>query len=339
MNWRECRQSLASRFDAALDLGTSPRDHAGMPAQPFALPDAPPKNWLDRFAPEWLKPYGRLARWDRPIGWWLLLWPCWWSAALVAIATDRGGPNVWHLLLFLVGAIVMRGAGCTYNDLIDRDLDAHVERTRGRPLPSGAVTPVQAVIFLIAQALVGALVLLQFNNFTIVLGLVSLLVVAFYPFAKRVIDWPQIVLGFAFSWGALVGWSAATGQLAAAPIALYMGAILWTIAYDTIYALQDKEDDALIGVRSTARLFGRRSKLAIAAFYLAAFLVFAIAFVLADAGVFAFAGLGIGFLHAIWIFTTLNPDDPQNCLKRFRENSTTGWIIFAGLVADAALRF
>jgi 4-hydroxybenzoate polyprenyltransferase len=308
-------------------------------ARPFALPDAPPKNWLDRFAPDWLKPYGRLARWDRPIGWWLLLWPCWWSAALVAVAADGGAPNVWHLFLFLVGAITMRGAGCTYNDLIDRDLDAHVERTRNRPLPSGAVKPGQAIVFLIAQALVGALVLLQFNNFTITLALASLVIVAFYPFAKRVIDWPQIVLGFAFSWGALVGWSAATGRLDAAPIVLYVGAVLWTIGYDTIYALQDKEDDALIGVRSTARLFGRRSKPAITAFYVAAFAVFGLSFVLADAGPFAFAGLGAGFLHAAWLLATLDPNDWQNCLKRFRQNSTTGWIIFAGLSADALFRF
>jgi 4-hydroxybenzoate polyprenyltransferase len=310
-----------------------------MIARPFALPDAPPKNWLDRFAPDWLKPYGRLARWDRPIGWWLLLWPCWWSAALVAVAADRGAPNVWHLFLFLIGAIAMRGAGCTYNDLIDRDLDAHVERTRGRPLPSGAVTPGQAVVFLVAQALVGALVLLQFNDFTILLALASLVIVAFYPFAKRVIDWPQIVLGFAFSWGALVGWSAALGHLSAAPVVLYLGAISWTIGYDTIYALQDKEDDTLIGVRSTARLFGRRSRLAITGFYVAAFVLFGFAFVLADAGLFAFAALGAGFLHAIWLIVTLDPDDPQNCLKRFRENSTTGWMIFAGLGADAILRF
>jgi 4-hydroxybenzoate polyprenyltransferase len=310
-----------------------------MTARPFALPDAPAKNWLDRFAPDWLKPYGRLARWDRPIGWWLLLWPCWWSSALVAVAADRGAPNVWHVFLFLVGAIVMRGAGCTYNDLIDRDLDAHVERTRWRPLPSGAVTPGQAIVFLVAQALVGALVLLQFNNFTILLGLASLVIVAFYPFAKRVIDWPQIVLGFAFSWGALVGWSATLGSLSPAPVMLYLGAISWTIAYDTIYALQDKEDDALIGVRSTARLFGRRSRLAITAFYVAAFVLFGFAFVLADAGLFAFAGLGAGFLYSIWLVVTLDPDDAQNCLKRFRENSTTGWIVFAGLVADALFRF
>lgn len=310
-----------------------------MIARPFALPDAPPGNWLDRFGPDWLKPYGRLARWDRPIGWWLLLWPCWWSTALVAVAEERGAPNVWHLLLFLVGAIAMRGAGCTYNDLIDRDLDAKVERTKRRPLPSGAVTPAQAMLFLMLQALVGALVLLQFNRFTIVLGLVSLLVVAAYPFAKRVTNWPQVVLGFAFSWGALVGWSATAGKLSAAPVVLYLGAISWTIAYDTIYALQDKEDDAIVGVRSTARLFGRHSRLAIAGFYAVAFALLGLAFMIADAGIFAFAGLGAAMLHVVWMLVSLDPDDPQNCLGRFRANSTTGWIIFAGLVADALLRF
>jgi 4-hydroxybenzoate polyprenyltransferase len=310
-----------------------------MPAPSLALPDAPPKNWLDRFAPDWLKPYGRLARWDRPIGWWLLLWPCWWSAALAAIAAERGAPNVWHLFLFLVGAIAMRGAGCTYNDLIDRDLDAHVERTRDRPLPSGQVTPKQALVFLLLQAIVGALVLFQFNRFTVLLGLASLLVVFFYPFAKRVTDWPQFVLGLAFSWGAFVGWSAIFGSLAAAPVVLYAGAVLWTIGYDTIYALQDKEDDALIGVRSTARLFGRRSRVGISIFYVAAFVLFGLAFALADAGIVAFAALGAGLLHAAYLIATLDPDDPGNCLKRFRANSTTGWIIFAGLVADAMLRF
>lgn len=298
------------------------------------LPDAPPTNWLDRFAPEWVKPYGRLARWDRPIGWWLLLWPCWWSAAMAAGAAGHATPDLWHLFLFLIGAVAMRGAGCTYNDLVDRDFDAQVERTRNRPLPAGAVTPGQATIFLVLQALVGALVLIQFNGFTILLGLASLIVVAVYPFAKRVTDWPQFVLGLAFSWGALVGWSAVFGGLAAAPVALYLGAVLWTIGYDTIYALQDKEDDAIIGVRSTARLFGRRSHSGIAAFYAAAFVLFGFAFVLAGAGFFAFAALGAGLLHAIVLIVTLDADDPQNCLKRFRANTVTGWIIFAGLVAD-----
>ncbi len=302
-----------------------------------ALPDAPARNWFDRFAPARLKPYGRLARWDRPIGWWLLLWPCWWSAALAAIAAGRGVPDPWHLVLFLVGAIAMRGAGCTYNDFVDRDLDARVARTRMRPLPSGAIRPREALLFLALQALVGALVLLQFNAFTMLLGLVSLLVVAVYPFAKRVTDWPQFVLGLAFSWGALVGWAALFGDLSAAPLALYAGAVLWTIGYDTIYALQDKEDDALIGVRSTARLFGRRSQLGITAFYVAAFILFGFSFALAGAGALAFAALGAGLLHVAFLIVTLDPDDPQNCLARFRANSTTGWIVFAGLVCDAAI--
>jgi 4-hydroxybenzoate polyprenyltransferase len=195
------------------------------------------------------------------------------------------------------------------------------------------------VLFLLLQALVGAIVLAQFNRFTIVLGLLSLAVVAFYPFAKRVTDWPQIVLGFAFSWGALVGWSAVAGRLGAAPLALYAGSILWTIGYDTIYALQDREDDALIGVRSTARVFGRWSRPAIAGFYIGGFALLGLAFVLADAGIFAFAGLGMAMLHAIWLIASLRPEDPRNCLSRFRANSTTGWIIFVGLLADAVLRF
>ena len=294
-------------------------------------------NWVDTIAPAWMRPYLRLTRLDRPIGWWLLLVPCWWSAALAAIASGRGAPDLWHLVLFLVGAIVMRGAGCTYNDFVDCDLDARVARTRMRPLPSGAIKPPEALVFLALQALVGALVLLQFNAFTIVLGLISLLVVAIYPFAKRVTDWPQFVLGLAFSWGALVGWSALFGQLSAAPLVLYAGAVLWTIGYDTIYALQDKEDDALIGVRSTARLFGRRSRLGITAFYVAAFILFGFALVLAGAGALAFAALGAGLLHVAFLIVTLDPDDPANCLRRFRANSITGWIVFAGLVADAAI--
>jgi 4-hydroxybenzoate polyprenyltransferase len=309
-----------------------------MAARTSILPDAPARNWLDRFAPEWLKPYGRLARWDRPIGWWLLLWPCWWSATLAGIAAQRG-PDPLHLVLFLIGAIAMRGAGCTYNDVVDRDLDAQVARTRLRPLPSGAVRIEAAVLFLVLQALVGAVVLLQFNLFTVLLGLASLVVVAAYPFAKRVTHWPQFVLGLAFSWGALVGWSALAGRLAAAPVLLYFGAVLWTVAYDTIYALQDREDDALIGVRSTARLFGRRSVLGITLFYVAGFVLIGLAFALADAGPIAFLGLGAGLLHAVSLVATLEPGDPANCLARFRANSTTGWIIFAGLLLDALLRF
>jgi 4-hydroxybenzoate polyprenyltransferase len=302
------------------------------------IPDAPKANWLDRFAPAWLVPYGRLARWDRPIGWWLLLWPCWWAAALAAVAAGRSLPDLWHLALFMIGAIAMRGAGCTYNDLVDRDIDAMVERTRARPIPSGAVSPLQAMIFLVLQALVGLIVLLQFNRFTILLGFASLLIVAVYPFMKRISDWPQFVLGLAFSWGALVGWTAALGSLAWPPVLLYGAAIAWTIGYDTIYAHQDKEDDAIIGVRSTARLFGAHTKLALAAFYGLAVIGMAAAFVLADAGPLAFAGLLAGAGHLGWQVASLKIDNPDNCLARFRANRTTGWIIFAGLILDALLR-
>ncbi|MDH3196548.1 MAG: 4-hydroxybenzoate octaprenyltransferase [Hyphomicrobiales bacterium] len=301
------------------------------------IPDAPKTNWLDRFAPAWLVPYGRLARWDRPIGWRLLLWPCWWAAALAAIAAERSLPDLWHLALFMVGAIAMRGAGCTYNDLVDRDIDAMVERTRARPIPSGAVSPMRAVTFLGLQALAGLIVLLQFNRFTIALGFASLLVVAFYPFMKRISDWPQFVLGLAFSWGALVGWTAQFGSLAWPPVLLYAAAISWTIGYDTIYAHQDKEDDAIIGVRSTARLFGARTKPALLVFYSLAVILMAAAFALAGAGLPAFSGLLAAAAHLGWQVVSLEIDDADNCLARFRANRMTGWIIFAGLVLDALL--
>ncbi|HSG95456.1 MAG TPA: 4-hydroxybenzoate octaprenyltransferase [Afifellaceae bacterium] len=309
---------------------------AGM--SPSTIPDARQANWLDRFAPAWLVPYGRLARWDRPIGWWLLLWPCWWAAALAAVAAERSLPDLWHLALFLIGAIAMRGAGCTYNDLVDRDIDAMVERTRSRPVASGAVSPLQATIFLALQAFVGLVVLLQFNRFTILLGFASLLVVAVYPFMKRISDWPQFVLGLAFSWGALVGWTAAFDSLAWPPVLLYCAAIAWTIGYDTIYAHQDKEDDAIIGVRSTALLFGARTKPALTGFYGLAVILMAAAFVLIDAGPLAFAGLLAAAGHLGWQVASFKIDDADNCLARFRANRTTGWIIFAGLVLDALLR-
>ncbi len=299
------------------------------------IPDAPRANWFDRFAPAWLVPYGRLARWDRPIGWWLLLWPCWWAAAMATIAAGQALPNLWHLMLFLVGAIAMRGAGCTYNDFVDRDIDAMVERTRSRPIASGAVTPLRAAIFLGLQALVGLIVLLQFNRFTILLGFASLLVVALYPFMKRISDWPQLVLGLAFSWGALVGWTAVFGSLAWPPVLLYAAAIAWTIGYDTIYAHQDKEDDAIIGVRSTALLFGEHTKPALTAFYGLAVILMAAAFALAGAGLLAYAGLLAAAGHLGWQVLSLRIDDPDNCLARFRANRTTGWIIFAGLVATS----
>jgi 4-hydroxybenzoate polyprenyltransferase len=300
--------------------------------------DAVRGHWADRIIPPRLRPYARLARLERPIGWWLLMWPCWWSSAL---ATDAAGwrfPNVWHLVLFLVGAVAMRGAGCTYNDIVDRDLDARVARTRSRPIPSGQVTTKQAVAFLVLQALVGLVVLLQFNRFTIALGVLSLATVAVYPFMKRITWWPQVGLGIAFSWGALMGWPAIFGRLDWPPVLLYLGGIAWTIGYDTIYAHQDKEDDALIGVRSTARLFGTRTRPLLILFYGAATVLFAAALWLAGVGPLAYLGLAAGAVHLGWQARTLVIDDPDNCLMLFRSNEYYGWIVFAGLVADMGIR-
>jgi 4-hydroxybenzoate polyprenyltransferase len=301
------------------------------------LPDAVRGHWADRWLPPRLRPYARLARWERPIGWWLLLLPCWWSSAL---ATDSLGllPNPRHLALFVVGAIAMRGAGCTYNDIVDRDLDAGVARTRTRPIPNGDVTLAQARLFLVAQLMVGLFVLLQFNGFTIGLGALSLVTVAVYPFLKRITWWPQVGLGLAFSWGALVGWTATTGSFGWPPLLLYAAAILWTIGYDTIYAHQDKEDDALIGVHSTARLFAGRSVEFIRLFYAGTTLLLTLAFVVVGAGIPAYAGLLLGAFHMVWQTRTLDIDNPDTCLKLFRSNRDYGLIVFAGLVADALLR-
>ena len=209
-------------------------------------------NWVDSIAPAWSRPYLRLSRLDRPIGSWLLLLPCWWSAALAAVAAHARAPSLWHIVLFFIGAFAMRGAGCTWNDIVDRDLDKAVERTRSRPIPSGQVSAAQAALFLVLQALLGFAVLISFNTFTIGLGIASLLIVAIYPFMKRITYWPQIVLGLAFSWGALMGWAGAFGRLDLPALLLYAGSISWVIGYDTIYAHQDRDDDALIGIKSTA---------------------------------------------------------------------------------------
>ncbi|MEM9751523.1 MAG: 4-hydroxybenzoate octaprenyltransferase, partial [Pseudomonadota bacterium] len=210
-----------------------------------AIADAAPSNWVDRRAPAALRPYLRLARADRPIGTWLLLWPCLWSMALAQISLGERAPNLWFLILFVVGATAMRGAGCVYNDIIDRDIDAKVARTANRPIASGAVSVGSGWAFLVALSLIGLLVLLQFNQRTILLGLVSLGIVAAYPFMKRVTYWPQAWLGLTFNWGALMAWTAVTGDLAAPALLLYVGGVFWTLGYDTIYAHQDKEDDAL----------------------------------------------------------------------------------------------
>jgi 4-hydroxybenzoate polyprenyltransferase len=304
-----------------------------------AVADAAAGNWVDSYAPPFLRPYLRLSRADRPIGGWLLLWPCWWSAALAAIDQGRALPSIAHLALFFIGAFAMRGAGCTYNDIVDRDIDGRVERTSSRPLPSGQVGLLGASAWLVLQALVGLVVLLQFNRFTVSLGIASLIVVAAYPFMKRLTSWPQAVLGLAFSWGALMGWTAAFGHLDGAPILLYAGTVLWVMGYDTIYACQDKEDDAIVGVHSTARLFGDHTRSAVAGFYAGAVVLMALAFAAADASLFAFVGLGALAVHLAAQVVLLDADDGARCLRLFRANRDAGAILFAGLLVECVMRW
>ena len=302
--------------------------------QPAPVADAQSGNWVDRYAPDWLKPYARLARWDRPIGFWLLFWPCAWGLGLAAVADPARGFDWWAAVLMLIGAILMRGAGCTFNDIVDRDIDMQVARTRSRPIPSGQVTSRDALAFLVAQALLGSVVLFQFNRFTVWAGVASLVLVAIYPFMKRVTWWPQAFLGLAFSYGALVGWSSQTGGLAWAPVFLYAGTILWVIGYDTIYALQDVEDDALVGVKSTARLFGEHVKPAVATLYAGAFVFWNVAALLAGGGiVFAALSLVAAVLMA-WQVWTVDAGAPDNPLIRFKSNHYVGIALSLALLAE-----
>jgi len=294
-------------------------------------------NWVDTVAPAWTRPFLRLSRLDRPIGSWLLLLPCWWSSALAAVAAHAKAPSLLHIALFFVGAFAMRGAGCTWNDIVDRDLDGAVERTASRPIPSGQVSVAQAALFLVLQALVGLAVLLSFNSFTIGLGIASLAIVAVYPFMKRITYWPQIVLGLAFSWGALMGWAGAFGRLDPPALLLYAGSISWVIGYDTIYAHQDREDDALIGIKSTALLFGPRTKPMLAVFYTVAVILLGAAGFTAGAGLVFALGLIAFAAHLVWQIVRLDIADPENCLAVFKTDRDAGLILFAGLLLDAAL--
>jgi 4-hydroxybenzoate polyprenyltransferase len=293
-------------------------------------------NWVDGSAPAVTRPYLRLARLDRPIGSWLLLMPCWWSAGLAGMASGHL-PSLAHIALFFVGAFAMRGAGCTWNDLVDRNLDGKVERTRSRPIPSGQVTARQAAVFMAAQALVGLAVLLQFNWFTVFTGLASLGVVAIYPFMKRITYWPQIFLGLAFSWGALMGWPAAFERLDWPPLVLYAGAIAWVIGYDTIYAHQDREDDMMIGIKSTALLFGDNTPRMLMVFYAIAVVLIGAAGLMAGGGWIFILGLLAFAAHLAWQIARLDVDDPAHCLTLFRSNRDAGLILFAAMLIDAAL--
>jgi 4-hydroxybenzoate polyprenyltransferase len=294
-------------------------------------------SWVEH-APRWLKPWARLARLDRPIGTWLLFWPCVFGLLLGAAADERRflqWQDVYYVVLFALGSLVMRGAGCTFNDIVDRHIDAAVARTRGRPIPSGAVTVRGAIVFLIVQCLIGLAILLQFNRFAVGLGAASLLLVAAYPFMKRITWWPQAWLGLTFNWGALLGFAAQTGRLDVADAMLYAGLFFWTLGYDTIYAHQDREDDELIGVKSTARLFGAQSRQWILRFYAVAFtLILAAGFTEHTGWPFAFVMLLAG-AHLLWQVKRLDIDDPANCLRVFRANRETGGLIaLAFLVAS-----
>jgi len=295
-------------------------------------------NWVDTRAPSWSRPYLRLSRFDRPIGSWLLLMPCWWSAALAAgIARDTTQlPLV--IVLFFIGAFVMRGAGCTWNDITDRDLDGKVERTRSRPIPAGQVSVPQALAWLLLQALVGLAVLLQFNRFAIMAGIASLIIVAVYPFMKRITWWPQVVLGLAFSWGVLMGFAVTLGRIDPVALVLYAGSISWVIGYDTIYAHQDAEDDALIGVKSTARLFGAATHRALVVFYTLAVVLIGVALALGGARWSAWIGLIAFAFHLAWQIRRLDISDPALCLRVFKSNRDAGLLLFAGLLVDAVMR-
>ena len=307
--------------------------------------DAPPQNWVDRFAPAATRPYLRLSRADRPIGTWLLLIPCLWGLAL-AIAADPNGFKLWDAWIALgcaLGAFLMRGAGCTWNDITDRHIDASVARTKSRPLPSGQITAKQAAVWMVAQALAAAAILFTYNGIAVILGVASLALVAIYPFAKRFTWWPQLFLGFAFNWGALFAWTAHSGSLGLPAVFLYLSGIAWTLFYDTIYAYQDADDDALIGVKSTARLFGDNAYPWLRGFAILCILLMmqgvllallenasALKLVLALCGIWGFGG------HLIWQLTKLKTENPDSCLNIFRSNRNAG-LIPALFLAGAAL--
>ena len=306
-------------------------------SQAQTVPDAALGNWVDRTAPPSWRPYLRLARFDRPIGAWLLLFPTWWSQVLAEASLGRAYPNPWYLLLFLIGAFVMRGAGCTFNDIVDRDYDARVARTAARPIPAGQITVTQAYAFLVLLCAIGFLILIQFNLFTILLGASSLLLIAIYPFMKRITYWPQLVLGLTFKWGALIGWAAVTGWLSPAAVALYAGSILWTIGYDTIYAHQDKEDDAMVGLKSTALRFGEATQRWLFFFYGGAVLLWAAAGIFAGTHTMFALALSLAAAQLAWQIVTLDIHNPSNCLIRFKSNRLVGWVLFLGVIVDMAL--
>jgi 4-hydroxybenzoate polyprenyltransferase len=324
------------------DLNDEVPSEATIPSQVLGsgqVADAPAKNWVDRYAPRSLRPFLRLGRFDRPIGTWLLLFPCWWSQTLAELGSGNAYPRLDYLALFGIGALAMRAAGCAYNDYVDRDIDGKVQRTASRPIPSGQVSPRAALVFVVVVSLIGLAVLLQFNWFSIFLGAGSLLLVSTYPFAKRLTTYPQLVLGLAFNWGALVGWSAIKGSIGPPAIAMYVGCVLWTVGYDTIYAHQDKDDDAQLGLGSTALRFGENTVSYVGALYGFAVVLWLLAGALAGTHLIYFLALTLVFLQMSWQVATLDTSDPANCLRRFRSNRDVGLAVFIGLVLDMTLSY
>ena len=287
-------------------------------------------SWVDRYPPARLRPYLKLWRADKPIGVWLLLWPCWWSLALAAAG---GWPEVRLLALFALGSLVLRGAGCTFNDIVDRDIDARVARTRDRPLASGALSLVQALAFMGLLLVIGLIVLLQLNAAAIALGAASLPLILAYPFMKRITYWPQAFLGLTFNWGALLGWTAATGSLAWPAVALYAACIAWTLGYDTIYAHQDKEDDMLVGVKSSALRLGQRTRPVLFVFYGVAVALLGLAGALAGLAWPFYLGLAAAAAQLAWQAGKVDIDNPADCRAKFTSNNWLGAIIFAAIVA------
>jgi 4-hydroxybenzoate polyprenyltransferase len=304
----------------------------GLAAAPAPTPDPSDirrGDWVERYLPASARPYARLARLDRPIGTWLLLFPGWWGIALAS----RRWPAPVLLALFALGAAIMRGAGCTLNDIADRRYDGQVARTRLRPLPSGAVTVPQAVIFLLLQLAVGGAVLFSLNRPSILLGIAVLGLIASYPFMKRVTYWPQVFLGLNFNWGALIGWTAVAGALGRPALLLYLGGVFWTIGYDTIYAHQDKEDDALIGVKSSALALGSATRPWLFVFYAAAVVLWGMAGRAAGLGTLFWPALAAAALQLAWQAARVDTESPADCLAKFRSNRAVGWLLLAGIVA------
>ena len=293
--------------------------------------DIPKQNWVDNWLPKTLRPYARLGRFDRPIGAWLLLFPCWWSLTLATQDWTNIGKIIWFFFLFGIGAMIMRAAGCCLNDIIDRNYDASIARTRDRPIASGTVSIKNGLIFMSILSILGLIILIQFNTFTVVTGIASLLIVLIYPYSKRYTNWPQIILGLAFNWGALLGWTAIHSKIEMPAILLYVGGIFWTLGYDTIYALQDKKDDYIVGVKSTARILEDNIRVWLCLFFALAILFFGLAgWFTALKWPFYIGVLCITF-QASWQIIDLKPNDPSDCLYKFKSNQLFGWIFLCSV--------